>query len=227
MCGRFTLRTRLAELLDAFLIGEQNLPPFLPRYNIAPSQPVFAVREKPGGASPVREAVALRWGLIPSWASDPAIGNRLINARGETVAEKPAFRTALRRRRCLVVADGFYEWKAEGKLKQPYFIHFRDDRPFAFAGLWESWEGNDHPRIETCTIITTEANDLMRPIHDRMPVILPPNDNARWLAPIEQEAEVLLPLLSPYVGDDLEACPVNRLVNSPAHDSADCVSPAT
>ena len=224
MCGRFSLRARLAELLEDFPIDEQNVPSFSPRYNIAPSQPVFAVREKPGAASPVREAVWLRWGLIPGWAADPTIGNRLINARSETVAEKPAYRAALRRRRCLLAADGFYEWKAEGRVKQPYFIHFPDERPFAFAGLWESWEGPDHARIESCTILTTEANELMRPIHHRMPVILQPRDYAKWIDPAEQESGALLPLLIPYAGAEMEAYPVNRLVNSPSHDAPDCLS---
>jgi putative SOS response-associated peptidase YedK len=227
MCGRFSLRARLAELLEDFPIDEQNAPLLSPRYNIAPSQPVFAVREKPGVASPVREAVCLRWGLIPSWATDPAIGNRMINARSETVAQKPAFRAALRRRRCLVAADGFYEWKAEGRGKQPYFIHRSDDRPFAFAGLWESWEGPDHSSIESCTIITTQANDLMRPIHERMPVILQPGNYAQWLEPAEQNSGSLLPLLTPYAGNDLEAFPVSRSVNNPSYDASDCLSRLT
>ncbi|MCC6125861.1 MAG: SOS response-associated peptidase [Pirellulales bacterium] len=224
MCGRFSLRARLAELLAEFVVEEQNAATFLPRYNIAPSQPVFAVREKPGAPAPAREAVLLRWGLIPSWAADPAIGNRTINARVETVAEKPAFRAALKRRRCLVAADGFYEWKAEGKIKQPYFIHFADDRPFAFAGLWESWEASGHSRIESCTILTTEANELMRPIHHRMPVILRPDDYARWLDPSEQDSSALQPLLISYAGDGLEAYPVGRLVNNPRHDDQNCLT---
>jgi putative SOS response-associated peptidase YedK len=222
MCGRFSLRARLAELLSEYALDEQHAPALVPRYNVAPTQPVFAVRERPGAAPAVREAVWLRWGLIPSWASDAAIGNRMINARAETVAAKPAFRAALSRRRCLLAADGFYEWKAEGRAKQPYFIHFPDDRPFAFAGLWESWEGPDHSSIESCTILTTEANELMRPLHDRMPVILQRGDYAKWLDAEEQKSAALLPLLVPFTGDDLEAYPVNRLVNSPSHDAPDC-----
>jgi putative SOS response-associated peptidase YedK len=227
MCGRFSLRARLAEILAEFLLDEQNAPSYSARYNIAPSQPVLAVREKPGDAAPLREAVLLRWGLIPSWATDPAIGNRMINARCETVAEKPAFRTALKRRRCLVAADGFYEWKTEGRTKQPYFIHFSDDRPFAFAGLWESWEGQDHSYIESCTILTTEANELMQPIHHRMPIILLPKDYAKWLGRAEQDSAALLKLLVPYADDGLEAYPVGRLVNSPSHDDADCIEQLT
>jgi len=227
MCGRFTLRTRLVELLEAFLIDEQNSPPLIARYNIAPTQSVFAVRERPDEGKPSREAVVLRWGLIPSWAADPAIGNRMINARAETLAAKPAFRTALKKRRCLVAADGFYEWKTEGKVKQPYFIHFRDDRPFAFAGLWDRWEGPDRSNIESCTLITTDANDLLRPLHDRMPVIIRPEDYAKWLSPAEQDVITVMPVLQPYSGDDLEAFPVSRSVNSPSHDAADCLSHAT
>jgi putative SOS response-associated peptidase YedK len=225
MCGRFTLRARLADLLAEFVLTKPNVPPRSPRYNIAPTQPVFVVRAKPDAVAPTREAAMLRWGLIPSWASDPSIGNRMINARAETVAEKPAFRAALRRRRCLLVADGFYEWKAEGRAKHPYFIHFADDRPFAFAGLWEHWEGPDHASVESCTLITAEANALMRPIHDRMPVILPRHSYAKWLDPAEQESAALLPLLTPYPDNDLEAYPVNRFVNSPSHDAADCLTP--
>ena len=224
MCGRFSLRARLAELLEQLFVDEPNLPSFFPRYNIAPTQRVLAVREMPEVASPRREAVGLRWGLIPSWADDPSIGNRMINARCETVAEKPAFRAALRRRRCLVVADGFYEWKTEGRGKQPYFIHFSDDRPFAFAGLWESWEGPDHSSIESCTILTTEANELMRPIHERMPVILRRQDYARWLSPAEQDPQLLLPLLIPCDSDEMEAYPVSRKVNNPSFDGPNCVA---
>jgi putative SOS response-associated peptidase YedK len=224
MCGRFSLRARLAVLLEHFAIDEQFPPSFSPRYNIAPSQPIFVVREKPDASSPAREAVMLRWGLIPSWATDPAIGNRMINARSETIAEKPAFRAAFQRRRCLVAADGFYEWKTEGRAKQPYFLHFPDDRPFAFAGLWDRWEGPDNSDIETCTILTTDANEQLRPIHDRMPVIVQPCDYARWLEAKEQDSKTLLPMLSPYPRNDLEVYPVSRQVNSPRHDAPDCLS---
>jgi putative SOS response-associated peptidase YedK len=225
MCGRFSLRARLNELLEDFAIDEPDVPFWEPRYNVAPTQPVVVVRAKSSDGSN-REAALLRWGLIPAWASDPSIGNRLINARSETVAEKPAFRNALARRRCLVAADGFFEWKAEGKSKQPYFIHFSDDRPFAFAGLWECWEGPDHSRIESCTILTTEANELMRPIHDRMPVIVPKSDYAAWLDSKRQDARTLLSLLAPYAGVGLEAFPVSQTVNNPRHDVPECVNKA-
>lgn len=167
MCGRFTLRVPAAELVEIFRLLRR--PDVQPRYNIAPTQPVAVVRRIDRG----RELSMLRWGLVPSWAKDPKIGARMINARAETVATKPAFRTALRRRRCLVPADGFYEWaKSAGGTKQPHYITRRDGRPFAFAGLWESWDGPDGSSIESCTIVTTEANDLVGRIHDRMPVIL-------------------------------------------------------
>ena len=211
------------------MVAEQfalfEVPPFTPRFNIAPSQPVPVVRLAPQQPQPQRELVWLRWGLIPSWAKDPAIGNRMINARAETVAEKPAYRAALRRRRCLVAADGFYEWQRTGGRKQPYFIHMRDDRPFAFAGLWEAWEGPDQSAIESCTLLTTEPNELVRPIHNRMPVILAPDDYDRWLDPAVQKPEQLAPLLGPYPSDEMTADPVSTFVNSPANDGPQCIEP--
>ena len=195
----------------------------MPRFNIAPTQPVPVVRMTPQQAEPQRQFVFLYWGLVPSWADDPSVGNRMINARAETAADKPSFRTALRRRRCLIVADGFYEWQRLGQRRQPMFIHMRDDRPLAFAGLWESWEGADHSALESCTILTTEANDLVRPIHDRMPVILAPADYARWLDPAVQTPEPILPLLRPYPSEPMEAYPVSTRVNSPTRDEKRCV----
>ena len=221
MCGRFTLRSPASVAAEHFAVFE--MPPFVPRFNVAPSQPVAVVRQT--SEQPGRELVWLRWGLVPGWAKDPAVGNRMINARSETVAGKPAFRAAMRRRRCLVAADGFYEWQRTGKRKQPYFIHMRDDRPFAFASLWESWEGPDHSYLESCTILTTEPNDLMRPIHDRMPVILAPDDYAQWLDTKLQDPEPLLPLLKPYPDDEMAAHPISTLVNSPRNDTAKCIEP--
>lgn len=223
MCGRFTLRAPASAVAEQF--GLLELPPFTQRFNIAPTQPVPVVRLTPGDAEPQRQLVWLRWGLIPSWADDPAIGNRLINARAETAADKPAFRAAMRRRRCLVVADGFYEWQKIGKRKQPYFMHLRDDRPFAFAGLWEAWEGADHSAIESCTLLTTDANAVVRPIHDRMPVILRPEDYDRWLDPAIERSQELPPLLRPFPAELMEAYPVSPLVNSPARDDPRCVEP--
>jgi putative SOS response-associated peptidase YedK len=221
MCGRFTLRVSAKVIAEQF--GVFELPPFAARFNIAPTQPVPVVRLAPEPAEPRRELAWLRWGLVPSWAQDASISSRLINARAETAAGKPAFRAAMRRRRCLVAADGFYEWRADGRKKQPYFIHFRDDRPFAFAGLWESWEGPQHAALETCTLLTTEANDLLRPIHDRMPVILPPESYDAWLDREIDDPRPLLPLLVPSPSDPLEAYAVSGLVNSPAHDDPQCI----
>jgi putative SOS response-associated peptidase YedK len=224
MCGRFTLRAPASVVAAQF--GLFEVAPFAPRFNIAPSQTIAVVRVPGDQGRSSRELAWLRWGLIPSWADDPAIGSRMINARSETAADKPAFRAALRRRRCLVVADGFYEWKKEGKARQPYFIHFRDDRPFGFAGLWEVWEGANHAAIESCTLLTTEANGVLRPIHDRMPVIVAPGDYALWLDPAMQDPKRVVPLLRPYPEAEIEAYPVNRLVNSPANDDPKCVQRA-
>jgi putative SOS response-associated peptidase YedK len=221
MCGRFTLRAPASVVAEQFSLWE--VPPLEPRFNIAPTQPVAVVRLAQDQAGPRRELVMLRWGLIPSWAGDPAIGNRLINARAESAADKPAFRSAFRRRRCLVVADGFYEWQRAGKRRQPYFIRLADDRPFGIAGLWESWEGTGHAAIASCTLLTTEANDVVRPIHDRMPVILAPAAYGRWLDPAVAQPDRLTPLLTPYPGGEMTAYPVSTLVNSSAHDDPQCV----
>ncbi len=224
MCGRFTLRAPASAIAEHFgLPGE--VPPMAPRYNIAPSQPVPAVRLH-STATPQRGLVRLRWGLIPHWAKDPAIGNRMINARAETVARKPAYKAAFRRRRCLVPADGFYEWRKNGRRRQPYFIRLPDDGLFAIAGLWESWEGPDHSVVESCTLLTTEPNELVRPIHNRMPVILPPEHYDCWLDPAEQNLARLAPLLRPYPADLLRADRVSTLVNSPRNDSPECIAPA-
>ena len=222
MCGRFTLRTPAN--IVAQQLGLLEMPLLEARFNIAPSQPVAVVRAGPKGLGG-RELVWMRWGLIPSWAEDPSIGNRMINARSETVAEKPAFRTALRRRRCLVAADGFYEWKRAGTRKQPYFFHVRDDGPFAFAGLWETWESPDHPAIESCTLLTTEANALVREVHDRMPVILASKDYARWLDPAVESPAELTSLLRPYSADAMASYPVSAKVNSPLTDDPSCIAP--
>ena len=221
MCGRFTLRAPASLVAEQFALFE--MPPFAPRFNIAPTQPVAAVRRAADRSPPERRLVWFRWGLIPGWAKDPAIGNRMINARSETAAEKPSYRAAMRRRRCLVVADGFYEWQRAGPRKQPYFIHLRDDRPFAFAGLWEAWEGPDHSSVESCTLLTTEPNELVKPIHNRMPVILDPEDYDRWLDPALEEPHALSPLLRPFPSDQMEAYAITTHVNSPAHDDPRCI----
>ena len=192
-CGRFTRKENMQHLAE--LLGLKVLPPLPPRYNIAPSQLVACVRTNP--ESKERECVELKWGLVPSWAKDPSIGNKMINARAETVAEKPSFRKAFKQQRCLVLADGFYEWKREGKTKQPYYIRFKDHRLFAFAGLWERWEKQD-PALETCALITTGPNALMEPIHNRMPVILPEQSYASWLNAGLNNTVYLSGFLGPY-----------------------------
>ena len=222
MCGRFTLFGP-----DVVLSKNFGVPVsfgITPRFNIAPSQPVLAVRTSTGKEG--REAVFLRWGLIPHWAKDPSIGNRLINARAETVAEKPAFRRAFRERRCLVPADGFYEWRKVDRRKQPFYIRMRDGRPFAFAGLWDHWETGGST-IETCAILTTAANAVLSPIHDRMPVILSPSDYALWLDPGISEQDRLVPLFRPYPEQDMEAFPVRAIVNNPKMEDPRCIIPVS
>jgi putative SOS response-associated peptidase YedK len=221
MCGRFTLTDPDQDLAEQFDLPE--IPALEPRYNIAPTQAVAAVRVAAGGA--VRELVLLRWGLIPFWAKDPEIGARLINARSETVAEKPAFRDAFKRRRCLVVADGFYEWQKQQGKKQPFYIRLRAGQPFAFAGLWERWRGAEESIVESCTLLTTSPNGLMQPLHNRMPVILQPRDYELWLDPGVVRAELLQPLLVPYPAEEMEAYPVSRRVNSPDNDDPRCIEP--
>jgi len=221
MCGRFTLFE--ADTILSREFGVSVIPPLVPRYNIAPSQPVAAVRATPAGSG--REIAFLRWGLIPSWSKDPAVGSRLINARAETARDKPSFRNAFRRHRCLIPANGFYEWQRQERGKQPYFVRMRDERLFAFAGLWDRWESPDKGAIETCTILTTVSNAVLAPIHDRMPVILPPTEYARWLDPALRDADSLAPLLVPFPPDKMLASQVSPRVNSPAVDDERCMAP--
>lgn len=188
-----------------------------PRYNVAPTQNVTAIRQLAGGP---RQLVFLHWGLVPSWADDPTIGNRMINARAETLATKPAFRKAFRQRRCLIPSDGFYEWQKQGREKQPYYITLADGGLFALAGLWEHWEHNGLA-IESCTIVTTAANSLVAPLHERMPVILPADAYALWLDPSVEDVDCLQPLLRPYPAEAMRTRAVSTLVNSPRNDSPD------
>jgi len=219
MCGRFTRHTPaklIATLFDAVVHGGD----LRPSYNVAPTQLVMAVRQR----DDAREVVALKWGLIPSWAKDPKIGSRQINARGETVATKPSFRAAFKARRCLVVADGFFEWKQlSAKAKQPYYIHRQDDEPFGFAGLWEQWRDPGGGEIvDSCTIITTEANEMMTALHNRMPVILGKNEHQQWLTGKPDEAAVLL---RPCPSDWLTAHPVGTGVGNVRNNSLQCIEP--
>lgn len=236
MPGRFTLRIPKTVLIEHFQLGRgvaQQFPPFEPRYNIAPTQDILVIRAESKTGD--RERAMLRWGLIPVWAKDMQGGPPLINARAESVADKPTFRHALRRRLCLIPADGFFEWQEtpgvtkRGK-KQPHLIHRSDNGVLAFAGLWDSWIEKAHTnkreplRIESCTIVTTDANAKLAPLHDRMPVILSPNDYALWLDPAVREPEAVAHLLVPYEGDDLVAEPVSMHVNRVANDDPECVA---
>jgi len=221
MCGRFTLFEADKVLSREF--GVSGIPPLSPRYNIAPSQPVAVVRTASAGNR--RELALLRWGLIPSWSKDPAIGNRLINARAETVREKPSFRNAFRRHRCLIPANGFYEWQRQERGKQPYFVRMNDGRLFAFAGLWDRWESPDKGVIETCTILTTASNAVLSSIHDRMPVILPPGEYDRWLDPALLDTDSLATLLVPFPAENMLAFPVSPRVNTPTVDDKECMAP--
>lgn len=218
MCGRFTLRATPAELMQIFkTLREAN---WSPRYNISPTQAVAVIRKVQEG----RALSLMRWGLVPTWSKDPKSGPPLINARAETVASKPSFRDSFRKRRCLIPADGFYEWKATGpKTKQPYHISFADGRPFAFAGLWDHWEQGE-TAIDSCTIITTAANEQMRTLHERMPVILQPEDYDRWLDPEQKNAAALEALLVPFEPEPLTIRPVSTLVNSPRNDAPECLT---
>ncbi len=221
MCGRFTLTVDPNHLQEAFPWAV--IPTDLkPRYNIAPSQPVAVI---PNSGDNV--VSMYRWGLIPSWSKDPSIGDRMINARSESLAEKPSFRNAFRRRRCLILADGFYEWKlsAGAKTKQPIFIRFEDGRPFAFAGLWEFWKSPDGTEIKSCTIITTQPNSLLQSIHNRMPVILAPDAYHIWLSPDDQPATLLNKLLIAYPPAEMVVIPVSKLVNSPQYDAPELIEP--
>jgi putative SOS response-associated peptidase YedK len=220
MCGRYTLTTPVEKLAEEFGFDNSSIE-LPPNYNVAPTQGVAAVLEEDGQ----RHLEVLRWGLIPPWADDPQVGSRMINARAETAPEKPSFRRAFRERRCLIPADGFYEWKRMNGGKQPYYIHMKEGRPFAFAGLWESWKDDGGPEIRSCTILTTKPNALAGEIHDRMPVILPTGSYDVWLDR-ESDRDELYGLLAPYPEDEMEAYPVSRFVNSPSNNDPRCIEPA-
>jgi putative SOS response-associated peptidase YedK len=221
MCGRFSLGASATTLVRQFDLAD--LPSWTPRYNITPTQEVLAVLKPTDRVK--RQARLLRWGLIPLWAEGPSVGSRMINARAETVATKPAFRRAFRERCCLIFADGFYEWQRRERRKQPYYIRLRDGRPFAFAGLWERWAPQDGHRLDSCTIITTVSNTLIQPLRVRMPVILAPEDYDLWLDPTVQDMDRLQPLLRPYPSEEMVAYPVSAKVNNPANDTPDCIVP--
>jgi putative SOS response-associated peptidase YedK len=225
MCGRYTLTTTAEELIEEFdLLDAERIQP---RFNIAPTQSAPVVRATASGDS--RQLDSLRWGFIPHWAKDPSIGSRMINARSEEAHAKPSFRTSLRRQRCLAPCTGFYEWKKlEGGTrsrprKQPYYIHGRDGRVFALAGIWDRWRSPGGETIESYAILTTEPNECLRPLHNRMPVIVDPSDYGLWLDPAVQDADSLKRLFQPYPDDALEAYAVGTQVNSPAFDDPACI----
>ena len=220
MCGRYTLTLDPDELQELFGLSEPPPAGLAPRFNIAPSQPVAVV---PGGES--RKLELFRWGLIPAWAKDPKIGSQMINARSETVAEKPAFRAAFKKRRCLILADGFYEWKRAESRKTPMYFQVEGGRPFAFAGLWETWASPDQGTIHSCTILTTQANTLVASTHDRMPVILPADAYSVWLSTGELAPEQAKRLLQPFPPEQMTVRPVSSRVNNPNFDSPECVQP--
>ena len=222
MCGRYTL-IRLADFTDMFpwIRPAETEPPA--RYNIAPTQPVAVVPN-----TPEPRVDFFHWGFIPYWAKDPSIGNRMINARAETLSAKPVFRNALKRRRCLIPASGFYEWrKNPDGTKTPMYIRMKGGKPFAFGGLWERWNSPDGSEVRSCTIITGKPNELVRDIHDRMPLIIPGELYKRWLEPAEVSPEQVEEMLKPYPAVEMEAVPVSRLVNSPKVDEPRCIESVT
>jgi putative SOS response-associated peptidase YedK len=226
MCGRYTLRTPLSVLARQFEFGlSAPLPDFGPLFNIAPTTDVAAVRTSESGT---RELAFLHWGLIPSWAKDSKLAYSTINARADSVATKPAFRAAFKKRRCLVLSDGYYEWLRQGKTKLPYLYEVDGGQPFALAGVWESWrgpEGGAGPPLESCSLITTEANALAGEIHDRMPVILDQADYDRWLNPQIHDPVELQPLLAPFPAERMTARPVSTFVNNVRNQGPKCVEP--
>lgn len=221
MCGRYTQTKSGMAIAKTF--GLASAPDIPARYNIAPTQPVSAVVQ----SADERSHRTFQWGLVPSWSKDPSISSRMINARAETVAEKPSFRAPFKRRRCLVVADGFYEWQRteSNRKKQPFYIQMEDQAPFGFAGLWEKWTDGDGSALETCTILTTEPNELMAPIHNRMPVIIHPQDYDLWLDPDLQDGRHLQHLLRPYEPEAMQRYPVSTTVNSPRNEMPECIAP--
>lgn len=219
MCGRFTLKADTGEVQKAFdleNVGEE----IQPRYNIAPSQPIAIITNH----NP-KQLTYVKWGLVPSWSKDPAIGNKMINARSETASEKPSFRSAFKRRRCLIPADGFFEWTKQGKKKVPMYIHLENNEIFAFAGLWETWQSPDGSELQTATILTTDPNELIKPLHHRMAVILEPDTYDTWLSPDEMPADALMPLMTAYPSEKMRVYEVSTQVNSPANDNPNIIEP--
>lgn len=223
MCGRFVNKAKPEQIKEEFKVGRINPNIYQPRFNIAPTQMIDAVLEEKNE----RILTRLKWGLIPSWAKDPDIGNRMINARAESLDEKPSFREAFQSRRCIIPASGFYEWqKTNSGAKQPFYFYLKDKEVFGFAGLWESWiDRQTGEELETCAIITTEANEEVKPVHDRMPVILKAEYYDEWLSAKEKNADRLQKLLAPYPADEMNSHAVSKSVNIPDTDSAELIKP--
>ena len=217
MCGRFTQSQSIPAIAEEFG-AKQVTGDLAPSYNIAPTQKVAVII-----TDGVKQIVPVRWGLVPSWAKDPSIGSKMINARAETITEKASYKNAFKKRRCLVVADGFYEWQDTAGIRRPMYIRLKSGKPFGFAGLYEVWKSPEGEEVTTCTIITTEANELMKPIHERMPVIIPKEHQDEWLDPTIQDQVHLLDMLKPNPAGEMEAYPVSKRVNSPRNNSPECI----
>jgi putative SOS response-associated peptidase YedK len=222
MCGRYRL-SRRKQIIEEHFLADWDDSEWHPRYNIAPTQPVPIIRQNP--KEPVREISFVRWGLIPSWAKDATGAARMINARSETAATLPAFRDAMKSRRCLIPADGFYEWQKSGKTKQPYCFEVGDGSLFAFAGLWDRWKDPTGQLIKSCSILTTTPNALTSPVHDRMPVILDPDAYDLWLDPGLTDARVVSDMLKPYDARSMRSYPVSSRINSVVNDDAESAAP--
>jgi putative SOS response-associated peptidase YedK len=224
MCGRFTATFEFSDIRVRWNL-DRDLPSFVPRFNIAPetSPNILVIVRHNGG----NECRLMHWGLIPHWAADPSIGNRTINARAETLTELPSFKSLVTRCRCIIPADGFYEWRKEGKRKVPMWVYLKDRKPFAFAGLWDVWRKPDGKKVESFTIITTEPNELVRPIHNRMPVILQPEDEEQWLDASRTPFAKAKSLLKPYPEELMDAHDVSPVVNSAKYDGPECIQPAS
>jgi len=220
MCGRFARSSRPDVIIREFGVQKTLISPE-PSYNIAPSQDVAVIRVRGE-----KQLVICRWGFVPSWVKDPETGYKMINARSETVAEKPAFREALLKHRCLVIADGFFEWQKDGKKKTPYYVRLISHRPFGLAGLCNAWTSSEGEVICTCTIITTGSNELLAQVHDRMPVIIPKEKEDLWLDPDMHDQDVLRGLLRPYPAAEMEMYPVAPNVNSPKFNTPEVLKPA-
>lgn len=221
MPGRFVRKSTIEVIAEEFEV-KQVSSDLNPSYNIAPGDNIAAIIN-----DGTNRLIQLRWGLIPSWAKDPSIGNKMINARAETLNEKPSFRTAFKKHRCLIVADGFYEWRKEGKAKTPMYFHLKSKRPFGIAGLYDIWTSPEGKQISKGTIITTGPNELMKPIHNRMAVIIPKAQEALWLDPVTQDERLLLSVLKPYDSHEMEVYDESQIVNSPRNNSPECIKPVS